>query len=73
MAMGSPKTRWEVGCPRRKSSLSMQGRSSCMSDMVWIISTAQAAGKARLSSPPTSSHAAMQRAGRMRLPPARRE
>ncbi|KAK9165599.1 hypothetical protein Scep_000790 [Stephania cephalantha] len=51
----------------------MQGRSSWIRDMVWIISTAQAAGMAEASSPPTSSQAAMQRAGRTRFPPARRE
>lgn len=44
-----------------------------MSDIVWIISTAQADGMAVISFPPTSSQAAMQRSGRILLPPARRE
>ncbi|GMP32526.1 hypothetical protein CsSME_00006236 [Camellia sinensis var. sinensis] len=72
-AVSSPKTLWLVGLPRRRSSLSMHGKSSWMSDMVWIISTAQAIGTASDSSPPTSSHEARQRIGRTRLPPARRE
>ena len=42
-------------------------------DMVWIISSAQAVGMAISIVPPMSSHAAMVRHGRMRLPPARRE
>ncbi|WVZ11578.1 hypothetical protein V8G54_016108 [Vigna mungo] len=45
-ATSSPNTLWLVGLPRRRSSLSMQGRSSWMRDMVWIISRAQAAGMA---------------------------
>ncbi|KAK9125650.1 hypothetical protein Scep_014496 [Stephania cephalantha] len=38
-----------MGLPLRRSSLSMQGRSSWIRDMVWIISTAQAAGMAEAS------------------------
>mmetsp|Transcript_9077 Transcript_9077/g.15595 ORF Transcript_9077/g.15595 Transcript_9077/m.15595 type:complete len:244 (+) Transcript_9077:826-1557(+) len=69
----SPYTLWLVGLPRRKSSLSMQGRSSCMRLIVWIISSAHAVGMATLESSVNISHAAMQSAGRMRLPPASRE
>mmetsp|Transcript_15015 Transcript_15015/g.32260 ORF Transcript_15015/g.32260 Transcript_15015/m.32260 type:complete len:202 (-) Transcript_15015:327-932(-) len=73
MAHCSPYTLWLVGLPRRKSSLSMQGRSSCISDMVWIISSAHAVGMATEESSVNISHAAMHRAGRMRLPPASSE
>mmetsp|Transcript_18638 Transcript_18638/g.56304 ORF Transcript_18638/g.56304 Transcript_18638/m.56304 type:complete len:229 (+) Transcript_18638:1430-2116(+) len=73
MAMSSPYFLWLVGTPRRKSSLSMLGRSSWMSDMVWIISMAQAAGMAHSTVPPTSSAAARHSAGRTRLPPASNE
>ena len=64
---------WLVGLPRRKSSLSIDGRSSWMSDMVCSISIAHAAGKAVSRSPPTASHAARHRHGRTRLPPASSE
>jgi hypothetical protein len=50
----------------------MDGKSSWMSDMVWIISIATAVGMATSSSPPNISHAAMHSTGRMRLPPANR-
>eukprot|EP00955_Chlamydomonas_euryale_P024771 260907-Chlamydomonas_euryale.AAC.1 len=63
-------TLWLVGRPRRKSSLSMDGRSSCINDMVWTISIAHAVGIATCRSPPTMSHAARHSAGRTRLPPA---
>lgn len=66
-------TLWLVGLPRRKSSLSMEGRSSWMSDMVCSISMAQAVGMACAMLPPTASHAASARHGRTRLPPASRE
>lgn len=66
-------TLWLVGTPRRKSSLSIDGRSSWMRLMVWIISIAHAAGIACLMRPPTSSHAARHSAGRTRLPPASSE
>mmetsp|Transcript_25720 Transcript_25720/g.53463 ORF Transcript_25720/g.53463 Transcript_25720/m.53463 type:complete len:237 (+) Transcript_25720:48-758(+) len=45
IATSSPYTLWQVGIPRRRSSSSMDGRSSCMRDMVWIISTARAEGR----------------------------
>ena len=64
---------WLVGFPRRKSSLSIDGRSSWMSDMVCSISIAHAAGMAVARSPPTASHAARHRHGRTRLPPASSE
>jgi len=64
---------WFVGLPRRKSSLSMDGRSSWMSDIVCSISIAHAAGMAVATSPPTASHAARHRHGRTRLPPASSE
>lgn len=57
----------------RKSSLSIDGKSSWMSDMVWIISREQAVGIACSMVPPTSSHAARHSAGRTRLPPAARQ
>lgn len=66
-------TLWFVGLPRRKSSLSMEGRSSWMSDMVCSISIAHAVGMACAMFPPTASHAARQRHGRTRLPPASSE
>ena len=53
-----------------KSSLSMEGRSSWMRDMVWIISREQAVGMACSMVPPISSQAARHSAGRTRLPPA---
>ena len=64
---------WLVGLPRRKSSLSIDGRSSWMSDIVCSISIAQAAGMAVLRSPPTASQAARHKHGRTRLPPASSE
>ena len=51
-AVASPQTLWFVGLPRRRSSSSMQGRSSCISENVCIISTAQANGIAAASLPP---------------------
>ena len=44
-----------------------------MRDMVWMNSIAQAEGSACSMWPPTSSHAAKQRAGLTRFPPAKRE
>nr|GME09816.1 hypothetical protein Iba_scaffold9147CG0040 [Ipomoea batatas] len=72
-ATSSPKTLWLVGLPRRRSSLSIQGKSSWMSDMVWIISTAQAAAMASVCSPPTSSQAAIHSMGLTLFPPANNE
>ena len=66
-------TLWQVGFPRRKSSLSIAGRSSWISDMVWIISIATALGIACSTVPPTSSHAARHSTGRTLLPPASSE
>jgi len=66
-------TLWLVGFPLRRSSLSMQGRSSWMRDMVCNISMAQAAGMAVSSSPPKSSQAAKQSTGRTLFPPAKSE
>ena len=42
IAMASPNTLWLVGRPRRKSSSSIAGRSSWISEYVWIISSAHA-------------------------------
>jgi hypothetical protein len=53
--------------------LSMEGRSSWMSDMVCSISMAQAVGIACCALPPTASQAARHRHGRTRLPPASSE
>ena len=66
-------TLWLVGRPRRRSSLSIEGRSSWMRLMVCSISMAHAAGRASAAEPPTASAAAKHRIGRTRLPPARRE
>lgn len=66
-------TLWFVGLPLRRSALSMHGRSSWIRELVWIISTAQAADMAVVSSPPTSSHAAMQSRDLTRFPPASSE
>jgi len=44
IATASPNTLWQVGLPRLISSLSMLGRSSCMSEYVCIISMEQASG-----------------------------
>ena len=44
-------TLWFVGRPRRKSSLSIAGRSSWINDMVWTISMAHAVGMAAEISP----------------------
>mmetsp|Transcript_1823 Transcript_1823/g.4667 ORF Transcript_1823/g.4667 Transcript_1823/m.4667 type:complete len:283 (-) Transcript_1823:482-1330(-) len=73
MAMSSPYTLWLVGRPLRKSSLSMEGKSSWIRLMVCTTSMAQAVGIAHAMSPPTNSQAAKVRAGRTRLPPARSE
>mmetsp|Transcript_12700 Transcript_12700/g.39236 ORF Transcript_12700/g.39236 Transcript_12700/m.39236 type:complete len:221 (-) Transcript_12700:309-971(-) len=73
IATSSPKTTWFVGEPRRMSSSSIAGRSSWISDMVWIISIATAVGIACASVPPNISHAAMHITGRTRLPPASSE
>jgi hypothetical protein len=51
----------------------MAGRSSWISDIVWIISIATALGIACSTLPPTSSHAARHSTGRTRLPPASNE
>ena len=41
-AIASPNATWQVGLPRRRTSSSMHGRSSCASEYAWIISTAAA-------------------------------
>ena len=41
-AIASPNATWQVGLPRRSTSSSMHGRSSCASEYAWIISTAAA-------------------------------
>ncbi|KAG5405772.1 hypothetical protein IGI04_011891 [Brassica rapa subsp. trilocularis] len=74
-AIASPNTLFSKrnGLPLRRSALSMHGRSSWIRELVWIISTAQAADMAIASSPPTSSHAAMQSRDLTRFPPASSE
>lgn len=73
IATSSRHILWLVGFPRRRLSSSIQGRSSWISDDAWIISTAQAAGIAVDSWPPTSSQAARQSTGLTRLPLESRE
>src|SRR5262245_32263728 len=73
MAIASPKTTWQVGTPRRSASLSSAGRSSWMSEYVWIISRPHAGSSAGSHSPPAASAAARHRIGRRRLPPAKSE
>mmetsp|Transcript_36438 Transcript_36438/g.104436 ORF Transcript_36438/g.104436 Transcript_36438/m.104436 type:complete len:270 (+) Transcript_36438:805-1614(+) len=63
MAMSSPYLTWFVGRPLRNVSLSIAGRSSWMSDMLWIISMATAVGMHDASLPPKSSQAARHRMG----------
>ena len=46
MATSSPKRTWQVGRPRRRSSSSIAGRSSWISEYVWISSSAAANGSA---------------------------
>ncbi len=72
-ALASPNWMWQVGLPRRRSSSSMQGRSSWMRVEQWKSSMARADGKACSSSAPQHSVAAMQRMGRIRLPPLKME
>ncbi len=72
IAMASPKTLWQVGLPRRRSSLSSAGKSSWINEYVWIISSAQAAVSTPAVWSDTARAASMQRIGRMRLPPAKR-
>jgi hypothetical protein len=48
----------------------MEGRSSWMSDMVWIISRPTAVGLATSMEPPNISQAAKHSIGRTRFPPA---
>lgn len=44
--MSTPNRAWADGWPRRSGEASMQGRSSWTREAAWIISSAQAAGKA---------------------------
>ena len=72
IAKASPNCLWQVGKPRRRSSSSIAGRSSWISEYVWTISTAHAAGNARSAVPPAASHARIASKGRSRFPGARR-
>src|SRR5262249_9543363 len=56
--------------PRRSSSLSSAGRSSCTSENECTSSTAAAAGSTVSASAPTASPVASVSTGRMRLPPS---
>ncbi len=70
----APYTRCTVGRPRRRSSSSMHGRSSWMSEYVCTISSEQASrhtATGGLPSPVAARHAAMQSPGRIRLPAVR--
>jgi len=71
IATASPNFTCTVGLPRRITSLSMQGMSSCTSEYAWISSTAQAARNAASAWPSTASAAASTSSGRNRLPPSR--
>ncbi len=62
-----------MGLPLLKSSLSILGKSSWIKLIVWIISRATAVGMACSCFPPNISHAAIQRTGLIRFPPAMRE
>ena len=62
-------SRWQVGRPRRRSSLSIAGRSSCTSEYTWTSSMAQAAASTWSSDNPNARAVANSSAGRMRLPP----
>jgi hypothetical protein len=73
MATSSPKATWQVGCPRRSSSSSIAGRSSWISEYVWIISMAAAIGRTSSGSRPSASAVASASTGRMRFPPASSE
>src|SRR3990172_11462478 len=70
MATASPNTLWFVGIPLLRSSLSMAGRSSWISEYVWIISRAHATGIPSSILPPAASQDAMQRTGLILFPPA---
>ena len=69
IAVASSKATWQASRPRRRSSSSMAGRSSCTSEYAWISSTATAAGKASATEPPKVTPVAQTSAGRSRLPP----
>jgi len=62
-----------VGTPLRKSSLSIIGKSSWIKLIVWIISSAHAVGMTTSCAPPTISHAAIAKHGRILFPPASKE
>ena len=72
-AIFSPYTLWLEGLPRRKSSSSIHGRSSWISEKVCTISTAQANGSAASTSPPHSLQNAKVSSGRTLLPGRERE
>ena len=61
-----------MGRPRRKSSLSIDGKSSWISEYVWINSNAQATGSNDAGHGPIASAVAIVRMGRTRFPPANR-
>src|SRR6185503_534694 len=68
VATGTPNFRCVVGRPRRMSSSSMHGRSSCTSEYAWTVSTAAATPTAPEPSPPAERKAASTSAARTRLP-----
>src|SRR5688572_30709128 len=70
-AVASSYSTCTVGLPRRNSSSSMQGRSSCTSEYAWISSTAAAAISSRSDAARDTSPAANVSSGRTRLPPSR--
>ena len=70
MAVASSVWRCRVGRPRRRSSSSKAGRSSCTKLNAWIISTAAAGDSASSSPPPMHWLARRTSAGRSRLPGA---
>ncbi len=67
-AWACPNCTCTVGLPRRSTSLSMQGMSSCTSEYAWISSTEQAARRAAPAWPDTASAAASTSSGRSRFP-----
>src|SRR3954471_11060245 len=74
MALASPNALWQVGRPRRRSSLSRAGRSSWISEYVCSISSAEPSSSTPSGNLPLIIRAAsILRMGRKRLPPANTE
>ena len=70
IAVASSNFLWQVGSPRRRSSLSITGKSSCIREYVCTISMAAAKGSDHSSGTSKSSADFNTKNGRNRLPPA---